>query len=192
MSPPENPSALFAKPFSGTTPLPDVSHGRVPLDFRNQLNFLEHALHLEAFLESALVNVGLAFVVDCPGQVLRLPAAAPSRLHQLSDDFLEGVHLIVEQNDEPGIVGILPYVFLLKFFDLRRRWLYVRFSGSTESVGGSVFAHHEIRTVRMSVSAERTPLVRTGDARGSSAVTRRAFPECRRTKPVQGESRSPR
>ena len=66
-----------------------------------------------------------------PGQVFGLSAGTAGGLYDLPDDLLEGMNLIVEENDGPRLVGARAFVFLFHLFDLRGRRLYVRFRGCT-------------------------------------------------------------
>lgn len=73
----------------------------LPFYLRHQLYFPQHALDAEALEELALVNEVFALRVDGPGVLLPLLLRAARGFHQLKNDVLEGVNVVVEQEDSP-------------------------------------------------------------------------------------------
>jgi len=94
-------------------------------DPRNQIDLSQHGLNPKACLKIALKYLRLALVMHAPGQNLRPGVTAPRGFYDLPDDFLERVHVIIEQKYPPRTRD----GFLLKNLNLtfacsvRRRYL---------------------------------------------------------------------
>ena len=83
-----------------TTHLPG-SH----LNLGHQLNFFQNVTYFHAFEKLAYVDNSLSRGMYLPGQRFRLGLGASDGLHDLSDDLLERMELVVVENDLDWLLG---------------------------------------------------------------------------------------
>lgn len=83
-----------------------------PFDLCDELYLPQHSLYTKALFERTFEHAVLAFCVDGPCMCFGLLVTTSRCLDELVYHLIEGMHVVVEEDDTPGCIHALALLFL--------------------------------------------------------------------------------